>query len=163
MKKIFARVGVLSAMFALAVAAPALAQNPTIDYYGFAWEDGAFPPSNPGDVLEFCGVATFADALFGVDLGADELTFRIYGLVSTGEVDLVGWAPGHLPSIGPSLIVDKPRKNGRVFALRPNLGLAAAIAAFAMIIGASAASFILGPPMAEFAEARSIVWLHAFI
>lgn len=92
MNKFLARAGVVSALFAMALVAPALAQNPTIDYYGFAWEEGSFPPSNPGDVLEFCGVATFADAIFGVDLGSDELTFRIYGLVSTGAVDLGGYS-----------------------------------------------------------------------
>ena len=49
------------------------------------------------------------------------------------------------------------------WSLRPNLGLRAALAAFAMIIGASAATSSLGAPMVELAEATSIAWLQAFI
>jgi len=92
MKNLFKRAGFLVMTFAVVMAVPAAAQNPTIDYYGFAWETGGFPPSDPGDVLDFVGVADAADAIFGVDLGADELTFYIYDLVSTGEVDLGGYS-----------------------------------------------------------------------
>jgi uncharacterized protein len=49
------------------------------------------------------------------------------------------------------------------WSLRPNFGLAAAVIAFAVIIGSSAASFVLGAPVVELAEARSIAWLQAFI
>ena len=49
------------------------------------------------------------------------------------------------------------------WSLRPNLGLAAAIVAFALIITASTASFTLGAPVVELAEARSIAWLQAFV
>ena len=49
------------------------------------------------------------------------------------------------------------------WSLRPNLGLRVALAAFAMIIGASAATYYLGAPMVELAEATSIAWLQAFI
>jgi hypothetical protein len=68
----------------------AFGQAPGIDYYGFAWEDGGFPPSNPGDVLYFTGVGNGADPIFGVDLGTEELTFYIHDLVSTGEFDVAG-------------------------------------------------------------------------
>lgn len=78
----------LVALFAL----PAFGQASAIDYYGFAWEDGGFPPSNPGDVLIFTGVGNAADPVFDVDLGAEELTFYMYDLVSTGEVPLGGGA-----------------------------------------------------------------------
>ena len=49
------------------------------------------------------------------------------------------------------------------WSLRPNLGLTAAVAAFAMIIVATTASFVIGAPAVELAEARSIAWLQAFI
>jgi hypothetical protein len=49
------------------------------------------------------------------------------------------------------------------WSLRPNLGLRAALAAFAMIIVASAATYFLGAPMVELAETTSIAWLQAFI
>lgn len=74
----------------MAFAGLAFGQAPAIDYYGFAWEDGGFLPSNPGDVLSLTGVGTSADAIFGVDLGTEELTFYIYDLVSTGGFDIGG-------------------------------------------------------------------------
>ena len=49
------------------------------------------------------------------------------------------------------------------WSLRPNLGLPVAIAAFAAISVATAASYILGGPMVELAEARSIAYLQAFV
>jgi hypothetical protein len=49
------------------------------------------------------------------------------------------------------------------WSLRPNLGMSAAVAAFAMIIGATAASFVFGAHVVELAEAKSIAWLQAFI
>ncbi len=49
------------------------------------------------------------------------------------------------------------------WSLRPNLGLTAAVAAFAMIIAASTASFIIGAPVVELAATSSIAWLQAFI
>lgn len=76
----------LVALFAL----PAFGQASAIDYYGFAWEDGGFPPSNPGDMLVFTGVGDAADPIFGVDLGTEELTFYMYDLVSTGEIPMGG-------------------------------------------------------------------------
>jgi hypothetical protein len=49
------------------------------------------------------------------------------------------------------------------WSLRPNLGLPVAIAAFATISVATAASYILGGPMVELAEARSIAYVQAFV
>jgi hypothetical protein len=74
------------------LAAPALAQTstPSLDYLGFGWESGGLPPSNPGDVLEITGTVGQLDPIFGIDLGSTELSFRISGLVSTGEVPLGG-------------------------------------------------------------------------
>lgn len=73
------------------LAAPAAAQGPEIDYFGYAWVTPN-PVKTVGDELEFVGVADFADALFGVDLGVDELTFYFYDLISTGDVPLGGGA-----------------------------------------------------------------------
>lgn len=49
------------------------------------------------------------------------------------------------------------------WSLRPNLGLPAAIAAFVMIIAATAASFVFGAPVVQLAETTSIAYLQAFI
>jgi hypothetical protein len=93
----------LMALLTVAWSGPSLAQTSTVDYLGFGWEDGTFPPSNPGDELQFTGVATALDPLFGVDLSAVEVTFHVFGLISTGEfVDpgtgntIVGYVGGML-------------------------------------------------------------------
>ena len=74
----------------LAFAMPAFGQASAIDYFGYAWESGGFPPSNPGDTITFTGVGDAADPVFGVDFDTEELTFYMYDLVSTGEVALGG-------------------------------------------------------------------------
>ena len=61
-----------------------------IDYQGYAWETGGFTPSNPGDVLNVVGVTDNVDAIFGVNLGSEELTIWVTNLVSTGQVPLGG-------------------------------------------------------------------------
>jgi len=83
----------LATAFALvALAAPALAQNPGIDYIGYGWETGGLLPSEAGDELVVAAVATGADPVFQVDFGVDELTFHMYGMTSGGEVPLGGGA-----------------------------------------------------------------------
>jgi len=76
----------LTAAFGL-LAGPAHAQNAILlaDYVGYGWETGGFLPSNPGDELDLVGVADNVASILGVDLGTTEVTFYIYGLVSTGE------------------------------------------------------------------------------
>jgi hypothetical protein len=49
------------------------------------------------------------------------------------------------------------------WSLRPNLGLPVAIAAFVTISIATTASYVLGGPMLELAEARSIAYVQAFV
>jgi hypothetical protein len=80
----------LAMVLALALAMPTFGQVAAIDYYGFAWETGGFPPSNPGDDLYFVGVGNYADPIFGVDLATEELTFVMSALTSVGEVDIGG-------------------------------------------------------------------------
>lgn len=90
MKLLRSNFWILTALLVACTALPALGQAPGIDYLGFAWEDGALPPSNPGDELTCVGTADNVDAVFGVDLGTEELTFHLYDLVSVGEVPLGG-------------------------------------------------------------------------
>src|SRR5262245_42727733 len=68
----------------------AAAQNALIDYQGFAWETGGFPPSNSGDVLSFVGVVDAIDSRFGVNFATEEVTLYASGLTSTGQVDMGG-------------------------------------------------------------------------
>lgn len=55
-----------------------------IDYVGYAWESGGLATSQPGDQLSVATVITQADPLFGMDLGAQEATLYIDGLLSQG-------------------------------------------------------------------------------
>jgi len=100
--------------------APAFGQTPAIDYLGFGWEAGGFPPSDAGDVLYITCVSVSADAIFGIDLDAEELTVYIYGLVSTGGVDaggttVIGYTGGFLE------IYNDPAKNADWGINPPNL------------------------------------------
>jgi hypothetical protein len=56
-----------------------------VDYVGYAFETGGLLPSDPGDELVFTALATNIDPLTGVDLGTAEVTFHVYGLISTGQ------------------------------------------------------------------------------
>ena len=76
----------LIAVFAL----PAYAQIGAIDYIGYGWETNSLAKV-AGDELHFVGVADYLDPIFEVDLGVDELTFHVFGLVSAGDVDLGGF------------------------------------------------------------------------
>lgn len=89
MRKLF-RHGFWLGLLAMGLVVPAAAQVASLDYVGFGWEDGGFPPSDPGDVLNFVGVVATADQIFGLDFGAHETTIHLYDLVSTGEFDIGG-------------------------------------------------------------------------
>jgi hypothetical protein len=80
----------LAMVLVIAFAIPAFGQASAIDYYGFAWETGGIPTSDPGDILIFTGVGDGVDPIFGVDLEVEELTFYMYDLVSTGEIPVAG-------------------------------------------------------------------------
>jgi len=75
---------------ALLSAGVAQAQNALIDYQGYAWETGGFPPSNAGDELKFVGVIDALDSRFGVNLATNEVTIYVHSLLSTGQVDIGG-------------------------------------------------------------------------
>lgn len=79
------------ALTCIMLAVPVSAQMVAIiDYVGFGWEDGGFPSSNPGDMLDVYAVATNLDPIFGINLATEEVTVHIYDLVSTGEVPVGG-------------------------------------------------------------------------
>jgi len=70
-------------LVALLLAAPAGAT--TIDYQGYAYETGGFPPGSVGDTLRMPVIVTGTS--LGLDLATTELTGWIDGLVSSGPQD----------------------------------------------------------------------------
>ena len=80
----------LATALAVVTAGSAQAQNALIDYQGYAWETGGFPPSNPGDVLSIVGVVDDLDSRFGINLLVEEVTLSVANLASTGQVDIGG-------------------------------------------------------------------------
>lgn len=80
----------LCALAFLVGAANAQTSAPLIDYQGYAWEAGGFPPSNPGDVMSMVAVVDNLDPVFGVNLAVDELSVWVTGLLSTGQVAFGG-------------------------------------------------------------------------
>ena len=61
-----------------------------IDYQGYAWETGGFPPSNMGDVFNVVGVVDALDPIFGINLLVEEVTLHVTNLASGGQVDIGG-------------------------------------------------------------------------
>ena len=92
------------------------------------------------------------------------LVLAALGLVIHSVLDGIALLPTSNRDLAHAVILHRlPVGMAIWWSLRPNLGLAAAVIAFAMIILASAASFALGTPAIELAEAQSIAWLQAFI
>ena len=86
----------LACLFAL----PVSAQVSSIDYIGYGWDTNG-PAKALGDEVNFLGVTDYLDPAFEVDLGVDELTLYVYGLLSVAEMDLgiatmVTYAGGYL-------------------------------------------------------------------
>jgi hypothetical protein len=81
----------LAAILGFAAVAQAQTSTEIIDFVGYAWEDGGFLPSNPGDELNIVGNTDMIDAVFGVNLVNDEVTIWVTDLISTGAVDLGGY------------------------------------------------------------------------
>ena len=59
-----------------------------LDFQGYAWEQGGFPPSAPGDTLAIPCVVTDLSDILQIDVQAEEVTGWIGGLVSTGSIHL---------------------------------------------------------------------------
>lgn len=92
------------------------------------------------------------------------LALAALGLIIHSVLDGIALLPSQNRDLAYAVILHRvPIGMAIWWSLRPNLGLTAAIAAFAMIIVATTASFIIGAPVVEFAEASSIAWLQAFI
>lgn len=92
------------------------------------------------------------------------LALAALGLVIHSILDGIALLPSGSRELALAVVLHRvPIGMAIWWSLRPNLGLRAALAAFAMIIVASAATYFLGAPMVELAEATSIAWLQAFI
>ena len=92
------------------------------------------------------------------------LALAAIGLVIHAALDGIALLPSGNRDLAYAVILHRlPVGMAIWWSLRPNLGLTAAIVAFAMIIAASLASFVFAAPMIEIAEARSIAWVQAFI
>jgi len=86
------------------------------------------------------------------------------GLVVHAVVDGIALLPTEGGDLAHAVILHRlPVGMAIWWSLRPNLGLPVAIAAFATISVATAASYVLGAPMIELAEARSIAYVQAFV
>lgn len=75
-------------LVAMAPAGYGQVEDPHIDYFGYAWETGGFPPSDLGDELIFTCVATYLTDLFEVNLDDFELTFHLHDMVNCGSTTL---------------------------------------------------------------------------
>ena len=92
------------------------------------------------------------------------LALAALGLVIHAALDGIALLPAGNRDLAYAVILHRlPVGMAIWWSLRPNLGLTAALVAFTLIISASAASFVLGAPVVELAEAQSIAWLQAFI
>jgi hypothetical protein len=92
------------------------------------------------------------------------LALAALGLVIHSILDGIALLPSQNSDLAYAVILHRlPVGMAIWWSVRPNLGLTAAIAAFVMIIGATAATIVLGAPAIELAEARSIAFIQAFI
>ena len=63
------------------------ASGTTLDYQGYGFETGGFPPSAPGDTLRIPIIVTGLTSALGIDFASEEVTGWIAGLVSGGPHD----------------------------------------------------------------------------
>lgn len=89
MKKTFTPCALVSLLLAFVLAVPALGQVYSVDYLGYGWEQGG-PLKAAGDELIITATSTYVHPAFGVDLGTEELTFHVSGLISNGPMDFMG-------------------------------------------------------------------------
>lgn len=92
------------------------------------------------------------------------LIIAALGLVVHAIIDGIALLPTQSGNLAHAIILHRlPVGMAIWWSLRPNLGLPVAVAAFATISVATAASYMLGGPMVELAEARSISFVQAFV
>lgn len=92
------------------------------------------------------------------------LALAALGLVIHSILDGVALLPSQSGDLAYAVILHRvPVGMAIWWSVRPSLGLSAAVAAFVMIIGATAITTVFGTPVIELAEARSIAFVQAFI
>lgn len=92
------------------------------------------------------------------------LIIAALGLIIHAIIDGIALLPAQGSDLAHAVILHRlPVGMAIWWSLRPNLGVPVAIAAFATISIATAASYILGGPMVELAEARSMAFVQAFV
>jgi hypothetical protein len=92
------------------------------------------------------------------------LALAAIGLVIHSIMDGIALLPAQNSDLAYAVILHRlPVGMAIWWSVRPNLGLPAALAAFVMIIGATGFTILLGAPVIELAEARSIAFIQAFI
>lgn len=92
------------------------------------------------------------------------LALAALGLVIHSALDGIALLPSQNAELAFAVILHRmPIGMAIWWSLRPNLGLTAAIVAFAMIIGASTAAYVIGAPVIDLVEARGVALLQAFI
>jgi hypothetical protein len=86
------------------------------------------------------------------------------GLIVHAIIDGIALLPTQGSDLAHAVILHRlPVGMAIWWSLRPNLGLPVAISAFITISVATAASYILGGPMLDLAEAQSIAYVQAFV
>ena len=92
------------------------------------------------------------------------LALAALGLVIHSILDGIALLPSQSSDLAYAVILHRvPVGMAIWWSVRPSLGLSAAVAAFIMIIGATAITIVFGTPVIELAEARSIAFVQAFI
>lgn len=92
------------------------------------------------------------------------LVIAALGLVIHAIIDGIALLPVQGGDLAYAVILHRlPVGMAIWWSLRPNLGAPVAVAAFVTISIATAVSYILGGPMVELAEARSIAYVQAFV
>jgi len=92
------------------------------------------------------------------------LVVAALGLVVHAIIDGIALLPTRGGDLAHAVILHRlPVGMAIWWSLRPNLGLPVAIAAFVTISAATTASYVLGAPVVELAEAQSIAFVQAFV
>lgn len=125
--------------------APSFAAQPfaLLDYQGFTWETGTFPPSNPGDVMNLVGVVDDLSAFFQVNLGSEEVTLNVSDLVSTGQVSFGSGLVG-INFVGGEIEFRRDPSRNRSFGVNPpNATVPSTFADGSLLLGGFFTGFFL--------------------
>lgn len=128
---------------AVMTAGAAQAQNALIDYQGYSWETGGFPPSNAGDVLSIVGVVDDLDSRFGISLLMEEVTLSVANLASSGQVDIGGGILSISYSNGTIDLYRDPAKDHDYGVNPPNATAPSSFTNGSLFLGGTFTSFFL--------------------